>query len=89
MNSQNKRQIKNKVTITGEEFDQLADSGESLEGHVDWSKAVKIINVSLPAWMVKGLDEEARRLNIDRQAVIKTWLADRLDQKSLKKYEAV
>ena len=87
MNSRSKTKAKN--LLTGAQFDQLADSGESMEGHVDWTKAVKIVNVSLPLWMVKGLNEEARRLNIDRQAVIKTWLAERLDQRALQKKEAV
>ena len=80
---------KSKKTLSPNEFDALVSSGESLDGHVDWDKAVKIVNVSLPVWMVKGLDKEAQRLNIDRQAVIKTWLAERLDQKDSRKKEAV
>ncbi len=86
MRNQNKLKIEKK--ISGKAFDALADSGESLAEHVDWNKAVKIINVSLPIWMVKGLDMEATRLNIDRQAVIKTWLAEKLDHKSASKRDA-
>lgn len=79
---------KSKKKLKAEEFDTLADSGKSLEEHIDWGRAVKIINVSLPVWMVKGLDDEAKRLNIDRQAVIKTWLAERLDDKRTKRETA-
>ncbi len=70
-----------KKKISGATFDSLADSGKTLKGHIDWSKAVKIVNVSLPVWMIKGLDKEANRLNIDRQAIIKTWLAEKLDHR--------
>ena len=87
MKPQNK--LKSKKKLSGDEFAALVSSGESLAGHVDWDKAVKIVNVSRPVWMVKGLDKEAQRLNIDRQAVIKTWLAKRLDQKDSRKKEAV
>jgi hypothetical protein len=89
MNFQKKIKDKSKTKMSAEEFDKLADSGESLDGHIDWSKAVKIINVSLPIWMIKGLDAEANRLNIDRQAVIKTWLAEKLDGKVFAKSKAV
>jgi hypothetical protein len=32
--------------------------------------------------MVASLDAEATRLGITRQAVIKTWIADRLDRQA-------
>jgi hypothetical protein len=38
------------------------------------------INVDFPAWMVKSLDNEARRLGVTRQSIIKMWLAERLEQ---------
>lgn len=41
---------------------------------------VQRVNVDFPKWMVASLDAEASRLGITRQAVIKTWIADRLDQ---------
>jgi hypothetical protein len=34
--------------------------------------------VDFPAWMVKSLDKEARRLGVTRQSIIKIWLAERL-----------
>jgi hypothetical protein len=65
--------------ITADEFDAKADRGEDMSEHVDWSRAVKMINLSLPVWMVKALDKEAKRIGIDRQAVVKTWIVERLD----------
>ena len=40
------------------------------------------VNVDFPAWTVAALDAEATRLGITRQAVIKTWIAERLDRQA-------
>ena len=67
-------------SITAEEFDKKFDDGEDISEYVDWSSArrlnteVKRINVDMPSWMVEALDMEAERLNISRQAVLKTML---------------
>ena len=67
------------------EFDEAFESGEDLTEFLDISKAkrvnkeVKRVNVDFPAWMVEGLDKEASRLGVTRQAVIKVWIARHLD----------
>ena len=72
--------------ISTEELDRKFDEGkEDVLEHFDWSKAERPgrrrrVNVDLPEWMIESLDREADRLGISRQAVIKTWLADRLDR---------
>ena len=45
-----------------------------------WANAEKFVNVPFPLWMVKAMDEEAKRLGINRQALIKVWIADRIEQ---------
>ena len=67
--------------ITAEEFDRKADHGEDITPYLDLKKATVVhkVNVDFPAWMVKLLDREAAKLNISRQAIIKTWVRDRLD----------
>ena len=72
-----KRKIK---VITAAEFDAKFDRGEDIMPYLDFSKAtvVRRVNVDLPDWMIQSLDKEAVKLNISRQAVIKTWLNDRL-----------
>ena len=66
------------------EFDRKFDEGEDVSDHVDWSKAkrpnvqVKRVNVDFPAWVVDGLDRQARHLGVTRQALIKLWIAERL-----------
>jgi uncharacterized DUF497 family protein len=42
---------------------------------------VQRVNVDFPIWMVESLDAEATRLGITRQAIIKTWIAERLDRR--------
>lgn len=71
--------------ITVEEFDRMFDDGEDISAYVDWSSArrpglePKRVNVDFPTWMVNGLDREARRLGVTRQALIKMWIAEKLD----------
>ena len=58
---------------------------QSFSNQVDWTKArrpnveVRRVNVDFPAWVVEGLDRQAKRLGITRQALIKTWIAERLE----------
>lgn len=76
-----------KRTITVEEFDRLFDEGsDEIDEFLDWDNAQrpglvpKRVNVDFPAWMVQALDVEASRRGITRQALIKMWLADKLDE---------
>lgn len=75
---------KSTKTISAEEFDRMFDDGEDISDYVDWSTArrpglePKRVNVDFPTWMVDGLDREAARLGITRQALIKTWIAEKL-----------
>lgn len=38
------------------------------------------INVDFPEWILESLDEEAARIGVTRQSIIKVWLAERLEQ---------
>jgi len=38
----------------------------------------KRVNIDFPSWMVHSLDKEARHIGVSRQAVIKMWLAEKL-----------
>ncbi|MFM2430324.1 MAG: hypothetical protein RLZZ511_1537 [Cyanobacteriota bacterium] len=74
--------------MNAEELDQRFDDGESVLEFFDLNTAkrpglaIKRVNVDFLAWMVEALDREAQRLGIHRQAVIKTWIAQRLDNKA-------
>ncbi len=68
------------------EFDEKFDAGEDMSAHLDLSRArrpvqvAKRVNVDFPLWMVQLLDKESRRLGVARQALIKLWVAERLEQ---------
>jgi hypothetical protein len=76
--------------ITVEEFDRMFDDGEDIDDFMDWSKATrpnlvpKRVNVDFPTWMVNALDREAKRIGITRQALIKLWIAARLESEKAK-----
>jgi len=72
---------------SAEELGRRFDEGEDLESlGFDLSKAtrpgleIKRINIDLPAHMLEKLDHYAAFRGIARQALIKTWLYDRLEQ---------
>ncbi len=66
------------------ELDKKFEEGEDIAEYVDWSSATRInaeqkrVNVDFPIWMIESLDREAKRIGVTRQAIIKTWIADRL-----------
>lgn len=70
------------------DLDEAFDEGTDITSHLDLTAArrpkrdVQRVNVDFPAWMVGTLDAEAARLGITRQAVIKTWIAERIDQRA-------
>ncbi|WP_209037559.1 type II toxin-antitoxin system BrnA family antitoxin [Mameliella alba] len=51
---------------------------------IDWSQArrrndqPKRVNVHFPAWVVEGLDKQARHLGVTRELLVKLWIAERL-----------
>ena len=70
-----------------EDFDKAFDSGnDEIDGVVQWDKGCRPdlesrrVNIDFPAWMLRALDKEAAKLGIARQAIVKTWLAERLEQ---------
>ena len=75
-----------KPSITVEEFDAKFDAGEDILPYLDLASAKRPgleqrrVNVDFPDWMVQSLDREARRMGVSRQAVIKFWIAERLNR---------
>lgn len=70
-----------------EEFDKAFDEGSDLiDDIVQWDKGqrpdleTKRVNIDFPVWMINALDKEAARLGVARQAIVKTWMAEKLDQ---------
>ncbi len=72
-------------TINVEEFDRKFDDGESILDYLDLATARRAkvpaqrVNVDFPPPMLTKLDAHARKRGVTRQALIKMWLADRLE----------
>jgi hypothetical protein len=72
---------------TAEEFDRRFDEGEDVfslgVSHEGWTRpglVSKRFNVDVPAHILQKLDDAAMLRGVTRQALVKTWLYDRLLQ---------
>lgn len=71
--------------MNAEALDQKFDNGEDVLEHFDLTSLnrpgleTQRVDVDFPQWMVEALDREAQRLGVQRQAVIKFWIAERLE----------
>jgi hypothetical protein len=67
------------------DLDRAFAEGKSVLQHLDLDRArrpnlgTRRVNVDFPAWMVEGLDARAAHLGITREALIKMWIAERLE----------
>jgi hypothetical protein len=71
--------------ISAEEFDRIFDEGEEdVLQYFDedsWTRPdmeQEKIAISLPKWMISSLDKEANRIGVNRQAIIKLWLDEKV-----------
>jgi hypothetical protein len=75
--------------MKAKKFDQKFDAGRDVTGDLDLTRArragvdAKRVNVDFPSWMVRSLDQEATRLGVTRQSLIKMWLAERLGKQKV------
>ena len=78
------RKTAKKKNPTADEIAEMAMSGNDISRYFtnkgEMRPPVKRVNVDLTLDMLKELDAIARELNISRQAVIKTYLRQALDQ---------
>ncbi len=69
-------------------FDRKFDEGKNVSADLDLKTArrptqeQRRVNVDFPAWMIESLDNEATRLGVTRQSIIKVWIAERLERKA-------
>jgi hypothetical protein len=78
---------KSRLTIAPEEIAEKASRGEDVSSFFTNKftvvRPVRRVNVDLTQGMLTELDARAARLNVSRQAVIKTLLRQALDQNNL------
>jgi hypothetical protein len=72
---------------TADEIAEMATRGDDISGYFTNKftvvRPVKRVNVDLTRGMLRELDARAARLNVSRQAVIKTLLARALSEETL------
>ena len=72
--------------MKAKEFDEKFDSGEDITEDLDFSKARRVnqkakrVNIDFPIWVVEQLDKQSKRLGITRQALVKVWIAEKLNE---------
>ncbi|MBM9538144.1 type II toxin-antitoxin system BrnA family antitoxin [Desulfobulbus alkaliphilus] len=72
--------------MKAQEFDAKFEAGEDITSELDFSKARRVnqeskrVNIDFPSWVVDGLDKQAKRLGISRQALVKVWIAEKLKE---------
>jgi hypothetical protein len=69
-------------------FDRKFDEGKDVSTDLDLktvrrpTQEQRRVNVDFPTWMIESLDNEAARLGVTRQSIIKVWIAERLERKA-------
>lgn len=70
---------------------KFGEGQEDIVDNLDLSSArrvnqeLKCIKVDLPTWVLESLDFEAARIGVTRQAIIKVWLVERLQEEASRK----
>ena len=73
-----------KKSISTQEFDDLFEQGGDITRYLDMDTArrqgleTRRVSVDFPEWMIRQLDQEAARLGVTRQSVIKFWISEKL-----------
>ncbi len=71
--------------MKAEEFDRKFDDYEDITPFLDIYLAYRpenepqAITLNLPQWMLEAIDQQAKRLGVTRESIIKVWLAERLE----------
>ena len=71
--------------MKAKDFDRKFDREVDITDDLDLStvrrptQAPRRVNVDFPVWMIDSLDQEAARLGVTRQSIIKVWIAERLE----------
>lgn len=80
-------------TLTAEQIDKKFDDGEDVLEYFDLenpqvnaplrSVEQKRVTLTMPEWMIQRLDKQAADLAVSRNAVINTYLAEKLTNQAL------
>ena len=70
--------------ISAVQFDKKFNDDKDMTSHLDLkrakvSKKIQRVNVDFPVALLKEIDTEAQKIGVARTALIKVWLAERLE----------
>ena len=74
--------------MKAKDFDRKFERDVEITDDLDLStvrrptQAPRRVNVDFPVWMIDSLDQEAARLGVTRQSIIKVWIAERLEKRA-------
>jgi hypothetical protein len=78
-----------RATLSADQIAEKASRGEDISAYFTNKftvvRPVRRVNVDLTQGMLRELDERAARLNVSRQAVIKTLLSRAMEEESSRK----
>lgn len=87
--------VKQKLAKNTREFDKRFDSGEDIHNLIDMSKAKVVrrgekvrLTLDVAESLVAEIDEIRQRIGVDRGALIKVWLHERVKQEKAEKKSA-
>ena len=80
---------KNKIAESAQEFDRRFNEGEDIHDLIDISKTSVVrhgkkvrITLDIAEELVRDIDRIRHRIGIDRSALIKVWLHERVQQET-------
>jgi len=71
-------------SITTQQFDELFDEKGDIAEFLDLKTAkrdglkTRRVSVDFPEWMINLLDQQAIKLGVTRQSIIKFWISEKL-----------
>ncbi len=81
---------KKRVAESAAEFDRRFDEGEDILDMIDIAKAKIVrpgkkvrITLDIPETLVRDIDEVRERIGVDRGALIKVWLHERVAKEKM------
>ncbi len=79
--------VKKRLAKSSKEFDRRFDSGEDIHDLIDMSKATVVrpgkkvrITLDVAESLVKDIDDLRQKIGVDRGALIKVWLHEKVKE---------
>ena len=72
--------------IKAKDFDKAFNFGKDMSQHLDVgnvkvNRKIQRVNIDIPLGLLHEIDKEAHKIGVARTALIKVWLAERLEYK--------